>query len=150
MARKTDELTIAKIKKAYLNGEGTLSDLAQRFKIGERTVKRYSSEQNWEGLRAARGTVMDGALRDRLQAAPAEFDPDSLLLTAIQDLAAALPDAPVKSREGAAGAMARLIETYRKFHPMTTAELVDLALALPNFDPREFAKALRDRLERGA
>jgi hypothetical protein len=150
MARKTDELTIAKIKKAYLNGEGTLSDLAQRFKIGERTVKRYSSEQNWEGLRAARGTVMDGALRDRLQAAPAEFDPDSLLLSAIQDLAAALPDVSVKSKESGAAAIARLIETYRKFHPITTAELVDLALSLPNFDPREFAQSLRDRVERGA
>jgi hypothetical protein len=150
MARKTDELTIAKIKKAYLAGEGTLTTLAQRFKVGERTLKRYSSEQNWEGLRAARGTVMDGALRDRLQVAPAEFDPDALLLTAIQDLAAALPDVPVKSKESGAMAMARLIETYRRFHPMTTAELVDLTLSLPNFDPREFAQSLRDRVERGA
>jgi hypothetical protein len=77
------------------------------------------------------------------------LDLDEVLLLGIQSLALALPEAPVKSREGAAGAMARLIETYRKFHPMTTAELVDLAIALPGFDPREFAQTLRDRLERG-
>jgi hypothetical protein len=150
MARKTDELTIAKIKKAYLAGEGTLEVLARRFGIGERTLKRYSSEGNWEALRTARGTIVGEALRDRLQAAPAEFDPDSLLITAIQDLATAAADAPVRSKEGALGSMARLIEVHRKLNPMTMDELIDLALNMPNFDPRLFAQALRDRVERGA
>jgi hypothetical protein len=88
-SNKIDELTIAKVRKAYVNGEGTLPELAKRFGIGERTIKRYSSEGDWESLKSARGTVVDGALRDRLRVAPGEFNPDALLLSAIQDLSAA-------------------------------------------------------------
>ncbi|MCU0570495.1 MAG: hypothetical protein MUF49_28470 [Oculatellaceae cyanobacterium Prado106] len=150
MARKTDDLTIAKIKKAYLNGEGSLSELAKRFEVGERTVKRYSSEQNWESLKLARGTVVDSAIRDRVLAAPKEFDPDSLLVTAIMDLAGDLPDAPVKSKESGAVAMARLIEVWRKFHPVTMDEAIDLILEIPGFSPQEFVKALRQRIEEKA
>jgi len=51
MARETDELKIAKIKKSYLAGEGTLSALARRFEVGERTVKRFSTEGNWDALK---------------------------------------------------------------------------------------------------
>jgi hypothetical protein len=148
MARKTDELTIAKIKKAYLAGEGTLEALARRFGIGERTLKRYSADGNWEALKQARGAVVDEALRDRLQSVPTDFNPDALLLTAIRDLAAALPDVPVRSKESGAAAMAKLIETWRRFNPMTMDDLIDCALDIPNFEPLEFAKRLRQRMER--
>jgi hypothetical protein len=147
MARKTDEILIASLKRAYLNGEGSLAALALRFHVGERTVKRLSSEGGWEALRLARGTVVEGAVRDRLQAAPSEFDRDNLLLVAINSLFSDVQNIPAKSKEGAASAMVRLIELYSKFHPMTMRELADIAIAIPNFNPREFARLLRERLD---
>ncbi len=150
MAQKTDEVLIAKLKRAYLAGEGSLAALALRFHVGERTVKRLSSEGHWESLKLARDTVMEGALSDRLHAAPTEFNPDDLLLTAIQDLAAALPNAEIKSKESGAAAMARLIETWRRFNPMTMGELVDLAMSIESFDPREFARLIREQVEKAS
>jgi len=66
MARKTDDLKIAQIKRAYLAGEGTLSALALRFGLGERTLKRFSAEGNWESLKLARETVVTQTVRDRV------------------------------------------------------------------------------------
>ncbi|MBW4516020.1 MAG: hypothetical protein KME11_12450 [Timaviella obliquedivisa GSE-PSE-MK23-08B] len=147
MAHKLDEVTLAKVKKSYVNNEGTLSQLAQRFGIGERTLKRYSSQQNWEGLRLARGTVVSASVRDRVSAAPAEFDPAELLRTAILDLAASLPECQVKSKESGAAAMSRLIESWHRLNPLSMSELADLAIATPGFSPKQFAAILRQRLE---
>jgi len=147
MAHKLDEVTLAKVKKSYVNNEGTLSQLAQRFGIGERTLKHYSSQQNWEALRLARGAVVEGVVRDRVSAAPSEFNPDALLQAAILDLAAALPECQVKSKESGAAAMSRLIEGWRRFNPLTMEEFVELALNTPNFSAREFARLLRERLD---
>jgi len=150
MARKTDEITIAKIKKAYLAGEGTLAALALRFQVGERTVKRLSSEGNWDALKQARGTVLDGALRDRVSAAPSEFNPDALLKAAILDLAASLPECQVKSKESGAASMAKLITTWRQYNALSMSELVNLALSIESFDPREFARLLREQVEKAS
>jgi hypothetical protein len=147
MPQKTDELTLAKIKRAYLAGEGSLEALAKRFNVGERTVKRFASEQDWNALKKARGVVVNQMLPDRAGAVGG-CDTDAMLLTAIQDLAASIPGVPVKSKESGAAAMAKLIEVWRRFNPMTMDELVDVAIAIPNFEPREFARLLRERMER--
>jgi hypothetical protein len=147
MPQKTDELTLAKIKRAYLAGEGSLESLAERFGVGVRTIKRFASEQDWNALKKARGVVVNQMLPDRAIAS-GDCDTNALLLAAIQDLAASMPGVPVRSRESAAAAMGKLIETWRRFNPMTMDELVDVAIAIPNFEPREFARLLRERMER--
>jgi len=86
-------------------------------------------------------------VRDRVSAAPSEFNPDALLQAAILDLAAALPECQVKSKESGAAAMSRLIEGWRRFNPLTMEEFVELALNTPNFSAREFARLLRERLD---
>ena len=56
--------------------------------------------------------------------------------------------APVRSREGAATAIARLIELQRKLHPLTMDELADVAVNTPGFSVQGFVEALRARLDR--
>lgn len=151
MSRKTDDVLIAKLKRAYLSGEGSLAALALRFQIGERTVKRLSSEGNWEGLRLARETVVTQTVRDRVSAAPTElFNTNDLLRAAILDLAASLPECQTKSKESGSSSLARLIETWRKFNPMTMGELVDVAMSIDSFDPREFARLIREQVEKAS
>jgi hypothetical protein len=146
MPKKTPELIVKRIERAILAGDGSYNEIAQRHNVSKPTIERIARSLHLQDRKTA-SAAATGAIAATLTNA---LDLDEVLLLGIQSLADALPEAPVKSREGAAGAMARLIETYRKFHPMTTAELVDLAIALPGFDPREFAQTLRDRLERGA
>ena len=40
-------------KKDYLTGEYTLKELAEKYKVGFSTLKKYSSEEDWVGQRAA-------------------------------------------------------------------------------------------------
>lgn len=146
MPKKTPELIVKRIERAILAGDGSYAEIAQRHDVSKPTVERIARSLHLQDRKAA-SAAASGAIAATLTS---ELDLDSVLLLGIQSLSDALPDAPVKSREGAAGALARLIETYRKFHPMTMDELIDAAIAMPNFNPREFAQALRDRVERGA
>jgi hypothetical protein len=146
MPKKTDELIVKRIERAILAGDGSYNEIAQRHQVSKPTVERIARSLHLQDRKTA-SAAASGAIAASLTSA---LDLDAVLLLGIQSLADALPEAPVKSMEGASAAMARLIETYRKFHPLTTAELVDLAIALPNFDPREFANELKRRLERGA
>jgi DNA-binding MurR/RpiR family transcriptional regulator len=146
MPKKTPELIVKRIERAILSGDGSYNQIAQRHGVSKPTVERIARSLHLHDRKAATAAA-SGAIAATLTE---KLDLDALLLLGIQSLADALPDAPVKSMEGAAGAMSRLIETYRKLNPMTMDELIDLALNMPNFDPRLFAQALRDRVERGA
>lgn len=149
MTQKLDEITIAKIKKAYIAGEGTLNDMAERYGVSGRTIKRYSKAGDWDALKKARGAVINEAVRERIRS-DGEIDRDKILVDAIDDLVTGMVGVPVRSKEGAAGAIVKLLEAYEKTHPMTIDELIDAAFRIPNFSPQEFAKALRERVQKNA
>lgn len=159
MAEHISKLTQAAIKKAYINGEGSKTALADRFKVSLSTVKRIT--KGLEPVQEAAQHIVDTAVarhielvRDR--SSPTVIigsnvlDTDEIMVTAIKDLSADMSNTPAKTKEGVAGSLIRFIETYRKFHPVTMDEAIELVLSIPDFDPRVFAQKLRDRIERKA
>lgn len=154
-----DELKLAAVRKAYLSREGSTAQLAKRFGISEGTIKRYKKSGDWDALRkgkeqvvravlcTAQQTQFDRPPNNRVEVAGASLDFEELLATAITSLATDVATLPGKSRESAAMALTRLIETYRKYHPPTIDEFIDLALSIPGFSPEAFAKRLRERIE---
>lgn len=158
---RLDDLTISRLRQAYINGpektKQSLCDrLATEFGVSIPSIRRYAEKGNWEALRQANLTTQTAvartakasALTSTLETAIAGqvFDTDELLITAINAMAKDLTQTTSKSREAVAGTLGRLIETYRRQHPVTVHELVDLALAIPDFSAEEFARLLRERL----
>jgi hypothetical protein len=143
MPKKTPELVVKRIERAILAGDGSYDEIAKRHEVSKPTVERIARSLRLQD----RKTATAAATRAIAATLTSTLDLDEVVLLGIQSLAEALPDAPVRSREGVAGAMARLIEVHRKFNPMTMAELADVAIGINNFDPREFARLLRERLE---
>lgn len=143
--KKLDDIKLAAIKRDYLKGMHPKA-LAEQYGIGESTIRRYIKNGQWNDLLQA-GQVVSSAAIASMQSDPGAIDTDQLLRTAIASLMADMGSAPIKSRESAALAIAKLIEVYRRYHPPTIDEAIDLLLALPNFTPMQFAKRLRERIE---
>lgn len=164
MADRVDDLTKLAIRKAYVAREGTMAAIAKRFGVSVGTIKRLKKDAkenngDWDALRDGRTlAVRDAvqALGDRPQS-PIDVsgivvDTDMILKLAIQGLQDDLRDANVKSRskEAVVTALVRVVELYRKYHPPTVDELIDLAIAIPGFDVREFARRLKERIDQKA
>lgn len=145
MADHIPELTQQAIKRAYMNREGSKNAIAKRFGVSESSVKRIVKDLG-PALVVTQNAIANH-VAETVKVHGLAIDTDQLLVTAINDLSAEMATVPAKSKEGVATAIARMIDMWRKYHPMTMHELVDLAIATPGFDPREFAKLLRERYE---
>jgi len=147
------EITIRGIQKSILNREGSYGAIAQKWKVSESTVKRIAKAMGGEGITTAAAVVQQSAIADsidRVLASGFQVDRDALLTTAIQKLAESMENTKARSQEGAAGALAKLLELHAKFNPMTMRELVTVALNVPDFDPREFARLIREQVEKAS
>jgi hypothetical protein len=144
--RKISDLTIAAVKRGYLAGD-TIAALAKQHGISEGSIKRLAKAGDWAAIRQAKQQAIQAAVQQppAVSIAGAAIDFDDLLTAAIASLSADVAALPGKSKESAATALFKAIELYRKYHPLTMDELADLAIALPDFDPAEFARRLRDR-----
>jgi len=157
MPKKISDFTWGRIRKDYLAGRGTLAQLAKQYGVGERTLKAKASAEGWAAARDVQNEILAGAIAQSAAVAReknvvrgnASWCND-ILLGAIQHLAESLPNTPTKSAEGAAVATARLLESFRKFNPLSIDELIDAALELPDFSAEKFAQRLRERLNRTA
>lgn len=145
--KRIDDIKVAAIRKAYLNRDGSIAVLAERFGVSEGTIKRIKKEGDWDAIRAAQTAVVQAAVQQppAVTIGGAAINFDEMLTTAIDSLSGDVATLPGKSRESAATALLKAIELYRKYHPMTIDEAIDLVIALPGFDPQDFARRLRDR-----
>lgn len=150
MTKKLDELTIARMKNSYVSGQhSSFEAIAQAFKVSRSTVARCAAAGGWKALKGATEEVQSKAIaahvHSSVELGGAIVNFDDLLRTAIQDLATAGKAADPKSKEGVLSVMLKALELYRKYHPASMSELADLAIATPNFDPREFARLVREK-----
>ncbi len=155
MPKKISDFTWNRIRKDYLAGRGTLAQLAKQYEVGERTLKAKASAEGWAAAREAQNEILAGAIAQSAHSAREKIAVrgtagwlNDIMLSAIEQLAESVPTTPVKSQEGAAVATARLIESFRKFNPLTMDELIDAAMALPDFSAEQFAHRLKERLNR--
>ncbi len=160
-----DELAQARLRQAYITASETTQKaivrrLASEFGISEPTVRRYAKSGEWDAIRSAadhlegvvakevKARVKATSVKPEMAVGGEILDTSEMLSLAIHDLYGSISVAQTKSKEGAASSLARLIELYRKFNPITIDELVDLALSIPGFDPVAFARRLRERIEK--
>jgi hypothetical protein len=165
--KKIDELGLVRLRQAYINStdktkQALWSRLSHEFSISVSTIRRNADKGSWDELRQANlaahhsvvSTVKAAATTAAVEAASGAtaeiagevFDTEQMLIKAIQLLANDLPITPSKSKEGVANTLGKLIELYRKLHPRTVPELVELTLSVPEFDVHEFARLLRERM----
>jgi hypothetical protein len=150
MTKKLDELTIARMRFAYVSREcASFDDIARKFRISRSSVSRYAAAGGWTALRNSTEQIQSSAIADHVHSSVslsgAVVDFDDFLTTAIQDLANAGKATDAKSKEGVLSVMLKALELHRKYHPLTMSELADLALSTPNFNPQEFAKLVREK-----
>ena len=147
MSAQVAELTKRAILKDFRSGLSK-TDLSRKYHLSYSTIKRITKGVVVEEV--AKDIVVRRAIAQRVDGVTRReevLDTDELLRVAIADIASDIPSTQSKSKEGAATALVRLIDAYRKYNPLTMDELVELALSVPGFDPREFAQKLRDRIE---
>jgi hypothetical protein len=145
MGQKTDDLKIKRIKRDYLSGNGNLKTIAAKHGVSYPTAMRYKKAGNWDADKEVveqAGETLGEAIA---LSASGTINQIELIETAIRSLTAKMEKADVKSLEGGIMSLVRLLDAYRDRKPETMEEMVDLALSVPNFDPREFARLLRLR-----
>ncbi|MEP0911805.1 hypothetical protein NDI45_12865 [Leptolyngbya sp. GB1-A1] len=159
--RKLDDITRQRLERAYLAAPETtqkviVQRLAAEFDISISTIRRYAASGNWDAIREGKGSVVKAAVEQATAARPTLSEVvlngallrfDDLLIASIDALAQDVTELPSKSRESAATALAKLLELYRRYHPMTIDEAIDVILAIPGFDPQAFAQKLRERYQ---
>jgi di/tripeptidase len=143
MPAPIDEVTRKAIQRDYVEESLTYPQLAAKYGISEMSCHRIC-----KGLTRQRQAVK--TIVERTVAIARELNPDEILKAMISDLSAESANVAGKSKEGLANATLKAMELYRKWHPQTTSELVDLAIAIPDFDPIQFAQELRARLDKAA
>ena len=132
------------VKRAYLMSGKSLAAIALEFGVSQRSIERYSAEQDWAKSRE-QATASKPSPKPRPQRSQAELDQMTVIESAIADLSAGIADAdtPIKSKEAAATALIRLLEYREKLQPPTAADLAERAIAL-GINPDAFLEALRE------
>lgn len=130
---------------AWLDGMSQRQISAQ-FNVSRSTIQDWI-KNDWRPKLVP--SSVGKALATRIVGAVADIDSNEILENALRSLSGDMSIAPVRSREGAATAIARLVELHRKLNPLTMDELADLAVNTPGFSVDGFVLALRARLERG-
>lgn len=85
--------------------------------------------------------------RLRQRSLPKELTLDQLLLWIAENLSREAQRLESNSKEGASNTLLQALQLWRKWHPQTTSEFVDLVVSLPNFDPVEFSRELKRRID---
>lgn len=165
---KLDEFTTGRMRQAYLanlslNKTALRKEISKRFHCSIPTVIRYAKEGGWEELRQA--AIASGHKEDQTptQAAtvstPSRYgivvngeaiDVEALLVQGIEALFAQGLASPVKSQEAALAVAVKLVQEYRRYHPLTMDDLIDAALTMPGFNPVAFARRLKERIEQSS
>ncbi|MEP1079628.1 hypothetical protein NDI52_29910 [Leptolyngbya sp. PL-A3] len=165
MARKPklDEFTIGRMRQAYLANLGLKKtalrvEISKKFQCSIPTVIRYANEGGWEELRQAAIASRDKETVSHSVASPPPprygvivagqgIDVEALLIQGIENLFTDGMASPIKSREAALAAALKLIQEYRRYHPLTIDEVIDAALSIPGFSPTAFAQRLKERID---
>jgi hypothetical protein len=143
------ELTQQAIKRARRNGEGSLAQIAQRFKVSESTVKRICKDVS-PGDKDALESVIETVAQNRETIAVGGLDLSEYLESMAADLRADLARVEPKSKEGVAGAVLKLLQFYAQLYPPTLEGIVDQLLSHPDFRLDTVANLIRDRYARKA
>jgi transcriptional regulator with XRE-family HTH domain len=143
MPSPLSELIKKRIIKTYETTNKSQQAIADEFGCSIGTVRRLTKGKVravMELDRAVRPSIAQGhrILVD-------DLDVTEYLKTAIKDASGAIAGAEAKSKEGMAGALARLITVYRAEMPKTLEALVDQLLAHPDFSMEKIGPLIRDR-----
>jgi len=142
MPSPISELTQKRIIKAYETTSKSQQAIADEFGCSLATVKRLTKGKVRADveLNHVRPSIAQGSriLVD-------DLDVTEYLKTAIKDASGAMAGAEAKSKEGMAGALARLITVYRAEMPKTLEALVDQLLAHPDFSIEKVGALIRER-----
>jgi len=148
MPASTPELTQKRIIRAYETTTKSQQAIADEFGVSLATVKRLvQGRARVAGQNAeARMEVAKVAIAVGAKVTIDGLDVTEYLETAIKDVSAGLAGAEAKSKEGMAGALAKLISAYRQENPRTLEQAIETLLDRPDFDPQ----VLRDTLRKHA
>ncbi|MEP1080044.1 hypothetical protein NDI52_32280 [Leptolyngbya sp. PL-A3] len=174
MAKKTklDKFTIGRMRQAYLANLGLKktalrNEISKKFQCSISTVIRYAKKGGWEELRQAVIACRHKETLPHSVASPPpppppryggtvagqgidiDVDVEALLIQGIVSLFTDGMVSPIKSREAALATALKLIQEYRRYHPLTIDELIDAALSIPGFSPTALSRRLRERIEQG-
>lgn len=157
MPRKIDDRIRKLAGDTYAKTDLTLSQIAKKFKVSDRTVQTWSSEDTWELQRSAHQAmnkpqnILEFAPRENPRSIRRAHPEDTLeiLNDAISTLYADLGASTGKDAAAIANSLKGLLEYRRKIKPPTVADLVELAIEL-NVGPDEFLTELRNAWKRKA
>lgn len=136
------ELTAAAIKRARTMGDGSIREIAARFKVSVSTVKRVCAGiQPGCGAEVAAAIVTD-AIAHHQPLRIGTLDLTEYLEAMAGDLRADMARVEPKSKEGVAGQLLRLLQFYADLHPPTFEGLVAQLVEHPDFDPQKVKRAL--------
>ncbi|MGF1517919.1 MAG: hypothetical protein ACFCVB_08955 [Nodosilinea sp.] len=144
MPRALPELTRKQIQKAWRTTIQTKREIALQFGVGEATVKRLTKGMEKDSA-ATSQAVVGAAIANGAAVQIDGMSVTQYVGKIIAALAAELPNAPAKSKEGVAGTLLRYLEFHEKLHPKSFETLVDQLLGHPDFDPQKFVALLKQR-----
>jgi len=141
MTKPVDELVQQRIKKDLATKNGTQAEIAERHGVSTSTVKRIAKSVRpvTQVAENISGAIAQGALG---QGEVSELDYGQILTQIIIKLEESIAIAEPKSLEAVASCLMKALTLHREF--MTTRQAVDWILDLPDFDPREFTRILKE------
>jgi len=143
MPRKSiPELTAAAIKRTRAMGDGSIQEIAARFKVSTATVKRIC-----QGIKPGCGAevaaaIVTDAIAHRQPVRIGTLDLTEYLEAMATDLRADMARVEPKSKEGVAGQLLRLLQFYADLYPPTIEGIIAQLVEHPDFDPQQVKKAL--------
>jgi hypothetical protein len=144
MSHKLPELTQRQIQKVWKTTGQSRREIALQFGVSESTVKRLTNGLTREAP-AAGAAVVGAALANGASVTIDGVPIGRYVADTIVALAAELPNAPAKSKEGVAGALLKYLEFHERLHPQRLEVLVDQLLAHPDFSIEKVGELLRRR-----
>jgi predicted transcriptional regulator len=144
------ELTQKRIIRTYETTSKSQQAIADEYGVSLATVKRLTKGRSRTSGENAETKMMvaQSAIAQGATVVIDGLDVTEVLKTAIADVSAGMVTAKVNSKEGAAGALARLVSAYRSEMPKSLEAIVDLLLTHPDFEPTAFVKLLKERYAR--
>ncbi len=132
MAKSLPELTQRQIKKVWKTTDQSRREIALQFRVSESTVKRLTQGIAKEAA-AVPQAVVGAALANGASVTIDGVPIGRYVADTIVALAAELPSAPAKSKEGVAGALLKYLEFHARLNPQRLEDVVDQLLAHPDF-----------------
>jgi hypothetical protein len=164
MPRKIDDRIRNLAGETYAKTELTLPQIAKKFKVSDRTVQTWSTEDHWEAQRTAQKSIAPQNVIDfarqpkaettpliRSRAAIKVDNPIEIANTVIKDLQGEMvAGMPGKDKASVANALKAWVEYREKLQPVTVEDLADQVIQKLhdwNLSARDFAIALKNRAE---